>query len=151
MMLQQKEISKMRRSTHYYREKIHKYRQRSRASPSPDLNLERDADGIRISQSMDEQLSYSIGMSDFDRESSMAPSEQMDELYHASSPVKKDSSTATPLTNSPEKTPQSKSMPSWKRTSKGSPMSASPLTTNASESLTVQNLSSHDTERCALK
>lgn len=92
MLLQQKEISKMRRSTQYYREKIHKYGQQSRASESPDRSRT--------------PVGASYVLSDIERESSVAPSEQLEE----SLPTYTRGSTASESTvRSNLSTPQSKS------------------------------------------
>ena len=98
MLLQQKEISKMRRSTQYYREKIHKYGQQSRASESPD----RSRTPVGASYGRDDHLS------DVERESSVAPSEQLDESFptYTRGSMASGSSVRSNLS-----TPQSKSAP----------------------------------------
>ena len=170
MMLQQKEISKMRRSTQYYREKIHKYRQRSRASVSPDRSSrahdttaspapsldERERSGV------DEQLSsFSMGgPSDMERDSSVPPPEQLEESFPTYTPVKSADTSSSTL-KSPDRSPGSNRSTPVSRTAatsaaaavSKSPHTLSPLTlttTTATDSLTVRNLkkrSVRDTER----
>ncbi len=138
----------MRRSTHYFRDKIRSYRQHSRSSLSPDQSRGRDP--TSPAQSIDEQFS-SMGLSDIDRESSVAPSEHLDESFVSYASTQKDLSSSS-LNRSPEKTPRSNS--NWSAShhtvrSKLSPVTTSPLTAS-SESLTVQNLrklSAQDAER----
>lgn len=141
MMIQQKEISKMRRSTEYYREKIHKYRQHCRASTSPDRHSRAPSlDGAAgMGPGMDEQYSFTAGLSDADRESSVAPSEHLDETLSASgyTPGKRDTSGSS-LGGSPDKTPRSHHRTPLSA-SKRSPMSASPMSA-LSDSFTTNNL-----------
>ena len=152
MMLQQKEISKMRRSTHYYRDKIRRYREHSRNTPSPDQNQEQErettspvpSDGTGVNQSMDEQSS-SIPASDIERDSEIAPSEQLEDSLPS---TQKDLSTTT---RSPNKTQRSNKSISY-TVSKEITLSPSSLPT-ASEPPSVKNLkklSSKDMERYAI-
>lgn len=120
MLLQQKEISKMRRSTQYYREKIHKYRQHSRASMSPDRSRTLGGTG----HSIDEHLSYSVGPSDIERDSSMAPSEHFDESFPTYSSVGRGNTSGSSIIRSPDRPMRS----NWSTPqSKKSPMSAFPM------------------------
>lgn len=120
MLLQQKEISKMRRSTQYFREKIHKYRQHSRTSMSPD----RSRTPVGAGHSVDDHLSYSVGPSDIERDSFVAPSEQLDESFPSYTSVGRGNTSGSSLNRSPDKPMR----PNWSTPQfKKSPMSASPL------------------------
>lgn len=155
MMIQQKEISKMRRSTQYYREKIHKYRQHSRASLSPDRIRTRDTvspvpsvDGTGVGCIVGEQSSFfSVGPSDVDRESSVAPSEHLEESP-SYTPVVGGRSASSSTLRSNDKTPSSNRSTPQARSEK-SPNNLSPLTAT-NDSLTAKNLkklSAGDPER----
>lgn len=147
-MMQHKEISKMRRSTQFYRHKIHKYRHHAKDA-TPTLEQSQDGheaqlslDGSRMSSGVEENLSYSAVFSDADRESSVAPSEHLDDSFPAYTPFKADHSSS--VTEALEKTrSSSKTTPisSWTQQglSRRSQISVSPLTA-ASESVTEKSL-----------
>ena len=158
MLLQQKEISEMHRSTQYYREKIQRYRQHSRASVSPDRSSRAHdafspAPSLDRTRGVDENISsFSMnGQSDMDRDSSVAPSEHLEDSFPSYTPVRSGEvslaslrSTEPSLARSPVIAP-----PLPQREGGGSVRSAtslSPLTATVGvESLT--KASSRDSER----
>ena len=154
MLLQQKEISKMRRDTQYYRKKIHRYRQHSRASVSPDRSRPRDPfspvpslDRTGRGRGTDDN-SFSVGPSDVERDSSVAPSEHLEDSFPTYTPVRSGEVTLrSPDLSSNRSTPAS-------RVVTRSPNTLSPMTaTAATDSLTVKNLkklSTTDPERYVL-
>ena len=98
MMLQHKEISKMRRSTQFYRQKIHKYRHQAKAA-TPTLDQSQDNQDVQaslhrsqVSSAAEDEQSYSEMFSDADQESSAAPSEQFNYSFSSDVPLKADHS-----------------------------------------------------------
>ena len=149
LMMQHKDISKMRRSTQFYRQKIHKYRHHAKTStPTPEQNQDGhetrpSLDGSRISPGVEEDhLAYSGVLSDIDQRSSMIPSENLDDSFLSYMHLKADLSSS--MTEALERTgSSSKSTLSTSNThlarSSGSTISTSPLKT-PSESVTETSL-----------
>ena len=153
MVLQQKEITKMRRSTQYYRDKIHKYRQNAHPSrtPSPFPSLDESV----VSQVADESGSeHSVAeeLSEMVHGSSAPPSEHLEhslpveqQSYSVSFPTytPSDQVTTQPTSVSDLQTPEASEIKSPSRTSParvtGSP-SVRTSRTPTSETMTLKKL-----------